>query len=166
MATPGRDGLDGHNGQRSIFRDASAQHGIGAEKTSSIKLELEKFNGTDYHLWEYQLKSILRVQCWISCSDVSFVEGSKSRRFLGFSKPLTLSLDLVWGRLLSRQILSSIKGVLVPSFKMLLITTLSLYLVVNLCVLLVSLVTCLVCCIDHKYTLDKTQSLYNARYNV
>ena len=62
MATPGRDGLDGHNGQRSIFRDASAQHGIGAEKTSSIKLELEKFNGTDYHLWEYQLKSILRVQ--------------------------------------------------------------------------------------------------------
>ena len=61
-ATPGRDGLDGHNGQRSIFRDASAQHGIGAEKTSSIKLELDKFNGTDYHLWEYQLKSILRVQ--------------------------------------------------------------------------------------------------------
>ena len=40
-AAPAR--LDG-NGQGNIFRDAS-QHGIGAEKTSSIKLEVSKFEG-------------------------------------------------------------------------------------------------------------------------
>ena len=63
MAVPGAAapaGLDG-NGHGNIFRDAS-QHGIGAEKTSSIKLEVQKFEGKDYHLWEYQLKSILKVQ--------------------------------------------------------------------------------------------------------
>ena len=53
-------GLNGQ-GPRNIFRDVS-QHGIGAEKSSSMKLEIEKFKGTDYHLWEYQLKSILKVQ--------------------------------------------------------------------------------------------------------
>jgi gag-polypeptide of LTR copia-type/Zinc knuckle len=63
MAAPGGAapaGLDG-NGQGNIFRDAS-QHGIGAEKSSSIKLEVSKFEGKDYHLWEFQLKSILKVQ--------------------------------------------------------------------------------------------------------
>ena len=59
-AAPGA-GLDGQGPVRNIFRDVS-QHGIGAEKSSSMKLEIEKFKGTDYHLWEYQLKSILKVQ--------------------------------------------------------------------------------------------------------
>ena len=38
MATPDRDGLDGHNGQRSIFRDASAQ-----------QLELQPFQTMAVH---------------------------------------------------------------------------------------------------------------------
>ena len=42
-------GQDGQGPVRNIFRDVS-QHGIGAEKSSSMKLEVEKFKGTHYHL--------------------------------------------------------------------------------------------------------------------